>query len=204
MTDWSEIRHEPARIWSRIGDELTAASRQPEHSWRLGVLGTTSLSGICAVRTVVLRDVSWTTRQLISFADARSPKIAEALQQPQVSWVFYDPQARVQLRVGGRMSVHTTDAVANNHWFALPLIHRRQYLAPVAPGTEFDVPFINRTELASDPDLSLEQSEAGRPHFAVLTTIVEQLDWYYLHPDGHLRLQFHAAETGWQAIWLAS
>ncbi|MBI1347478.1 hypothetical protein GC163_14460 [bacterium] len=204
MIDLASQRRDPLAICNWCWQQLDLASRTPDHPFRLGVLATTSLSEKPSARNVVLREVAIAARELYAFADGRSLKLVEIQQQPHVVWVGYDPLERVQLRINAYATIHTSDAVANDYWLKLPLIHRRQYLAPVAPGTEFTEPFINRTERAGSDDLTLQESEAGRGHFAVIRITVEQIDWYYLHPEGHLRLRLDWSTSKLQWMWLAS
>jgi pyridoxamine 5'-phosphate oxidase len=198
------ICHDLASIWSTIWDELHAGTRSGLHPWHLGVLGTLNDAQGSDTRMVVLRQVDPAARSLCFHTDLRSPKVRQLRQDGRVSWLFYHPGERVQLRMQAEARLHVDDAIADERWAASSLDSRRCYLAPASPGTDFDQPFINLPDDLRGGPPTQARSEAGRVHFAAVITTVSEIDWYFLHADGHLRCHFRCSREGWQAVWKAS
>lgn len=200
---FSDLRDDPAAILQAIWAGLEWGCQAAAAPWHLGTLGTVTSDG-CALRTVVLRAVSSAERWLCCHTDRRSPKIAQVNRCPRVSWLFYDPVERVQLRIQGTASVHLDDAFADARWAASSLDSRRCYLAPLPPGAPTEAGVVNLPPHWRNGPPDPAASEAGRPHFAVLRSTIDELDWYYLHSAGHLRLRWRWSAAGWQAEWIAA
>ncbi|MBV1885767.1 MAG: pyridoxamine 5'-phosphate oxidase family protein [Parvibaculaceae bacterium] len=80
---------------------LTHGARDKAHAFHLPALATISAEGTPMVRHIILRAASPGARTLHFYTDSRSQKVIEIGQNPDVNLVFYDPNAQVQLRVGG-------------------------------------------------------------------------------------------------------
>ncbi len=139
-------------------------------------------------RTVILRSVDPRQRLIRCYTDARSTKVAELRACPFASWLFYDPERRIQLRLFGRVTLHQEDAVARRAWEALPP-QGRWYYCGSPPGEP-----VEARRSGSEPSPGGETSEAGaesgRPNFAVIACEVEQMEWLDLNPPGHRRARF--------------
>lgn len=203
-TTFAELRFDPSAILNEIWRRLEVAAHTPDATFRLAALGTTGLDQSCSVRTIVLRAVDPLGRRLYCHTDRRSPKLAELQADPRATWLFYDPAERVQLRITSRVTIHLDDAIAEARWLATGLDGRRAYLAPAAPGTPCAAAYVNLPEHVRTRLPTEAESAAGRPHFAVLAGAVQTLDWYYLHPEGHLRLRFAWRGDAVEWTWLAS
>lgn len=184
-------------IWSR----LEAATQTTPHPWRLPVLGTATLSA-CHLRIVTLRRVEREAFTLSCHTDVRSIKVAEIRRQPRIEWLFYDSQERVQVRVAGDASLHTDDAVADGLWAGADRESRRLYLAPNPPGIPVDRPDANQPKNLVGREPTLEESDAGRVHFAVVRCQAMLVDWLWLNPAGHVRAEFRRSDNGWQGTWI--
>jgi hypothetical protein len=174
-------------------------SKDPFHT---PVLGTVT-SGDCSLRTVVLRRVIEEERLLICHTDIRSPKIEDIRNHSRISWHFYHPQQKVQLRLAGAATLHTNDALADEQWANSQLMSRRCYRAVLAPGTPSDEPTSGLPNFLENRSPTLEESEVGRENFVVIACQIDFLDWYYLRAKGHRRAQFFWAGTGMTAKWVA-
>jgi hypothetical protein len=44
----------------------------------------------------------------------------------------------------------------------------------------------------------------GRPHFAVVRTVIDEIDWLHLHPEGHYRAhyRFEADQEQFAGTWI--
>lgn len=170
--------------------QLTTAVDTGKHGFHLPTLCTVDAGGLPAGRILVLRAVDPGERTVMCHTDVRSPKVTELCAQPMASWVFYDADARLQLRATGRVSIHTDDALAQRRWEASNESSRRCYLAPAAPGALVDQPSPNLPEAVRQRVPEKADTEPGRANFAVLQGRVDELDYLHLHHAGHRRARF--------------
>lgn len=191
---FSEIVEE---IWHLLRQGVDKAA-DPFHT---PVLGTVTPDG-CSLRTVVLRQVVVPERLLICHTDSRSPKCREIAAAPSVSWLFYHPAEKIQLRIYGEASVHTQDGWAERQWQASKLSSRRCYAALDAPGTPKDEPSSGLPEALTDRIPTPAQSEVGRPHFTVIVCRVISIDWLFLQASGHRRAQFRWQDGTLNSTWV--
>ena len=144
------------------------------------------------IRTVVLRDADEKQRQLICHTDVRSPKVSMLQRNPHVAWLFYDREAKIQLRLYGEVNIHSADAVAAGHWENCTQSSRRCYLAAAAPGLV----------LAGHDEQSAIKND-GFDNFAVITCEISAIDWLFLRASGHLRARFDWNSDHWDGKWIA-
>jgi hypothetical protein len=181
---------------------LVDGSRNPKDAFYTGTLGTLSTSGP-SLRTVVLRQADPQQRSTVCYSDVRAGKVAEIRGNSAVSWLFWDDARKVQLRLTGRATVHTDDALADGHWQSTSPSNRRSYLAGPAPGSVQPFPTSGLPEGLDTREPTEEESAAGRPYFAVIITQVERLEWLWLTRGGHRRAVFRYAGTEIsEAAWL--
>ena len=185
-----------AAAWSHITDGVT----NRRHAFHLPTLCTMPLPepnqplSPPEARVVVLRHADAETWQVGCHTDARSPKAAHIRANPAVSWLFYDKQAKTQVRALATATLHTDDEIADEAWAASRLDSRRCYLAPNAPSTTADAPDPNLPDdLEGNPDRP--RSELGRPNFAVVRATIHALEWLYLAAKGHRRARFHKPDA---------
>src|SRR5262249_30999703 len=103
MVDWhtDDLQQLKARIWKALrhgADDADSAFHTPAFA--------TSDNGLCRVRTVVLRSVTPAERRLSFYTDIRSPKIAQIVGNPFISWLFYDAGQKIQIRAEGNAFIH--------------------------------------------------------------------------------------------------
>lgn len=140
------------------------------------------------VRIVVLRHADAENKKLVFHTDIRSPKVPQLQLQPQMSWLFYDKDIRMQLRLAATAVVHTNDEVVNEAWEQARLASRLTYTTSSASGTVLSEPELinlNRTEV--EP----ESIAIARRNFCVVETTVQQMDWVFLHHAGNRRALFN-------------
>jgi len=186
-----------AAVWA----ELAHACGNSQHAWRLPCLGSV-WNDAPQQRIVVLRQVDHATCQLFAHSDLRTFKIKQFQQNPGASWLFYHPEHRIQLRMSGTMKLHVADAIADQHWAQLGTELRVPYLAPFPPGEACDDPSINLPPGMLDAVPQAKDVQAGRAHFAVLATRIDELDLLFLRHSGHLRAKLIHHATGWQRTWV--
>ncbi|MEE2948135.1 MAG: pyridoxamine 5'-phosphate oxidase family protein [Verrucomicrobiota bacterium] len=180
-------------ILEQTWSDLTKATDQVDHPWRLPAMGTHGLNGP-EVRTVVLRSVDPVTRQLITQTDVRSTKVPGFRKDPRVAWHFFNPQTNVQVRANGRVTVHHDDEVTRTVWVAVPEANKRNYATSSAPGLPVDDPALGQVQL--------DAFTAAYANFTVLSAEITFIDWLQLGEELHRRAQFKWTGSDWRGAWV--
>jgi hypothetical protein len=189
LADLAQIE---ATIWAEL--ERAVRSRGngtgPRHEWRRAALATQDADGP-QVRSVVLRDLLPDTRELVFYADARSPKVAQLRRDSRAELLCWSETLGWQLRLRCRIQAETSGLDVTARWAHIrhrPAAH--DYLSPMAPGTPLTDAHGARVVTPLAP-------ERLRETFAVLTARVESVDWLELHALGHRRALFDAEGARW-------
>lgn len=183
-----------AEAW-RLLARGVADRRSPFHH---PVLATVGPDGAPEARTVILRGCEPAAKALRFHTDARSAKVAELAARPRASLHFYDPAAKIQLRIRGEATLHRDDAVADQAWAGSRLFSRQCYGIVPGPGQPIDA-----GGAFSLPETTEEETAGGRAHFTAVVVAVKSLEWLYLATGGHRRALFAFDGGGPPARWLA-
>jgi hypothetical protein len=190
-----------ADAWCRLDE----AAGDGSHPLAQPVLATADADGSPHARVVILRQFDRDHRRLIGHTDARSPKAGQLRDRPVATWLHWDPQARVQLRLVTAVTLHQDDELADGQWAGASASSRRAYLAPHPPSSPV---------AGSEPSLNLpadvqgevpdeDRLAAGRDHFLVVAGVIERLDVLYLIDGGQRRARFRWAGDGEpDAMWV--
>ncbi len=147
------------------------------------------------LRTVILRDVDVKNKEISFHTDLRSPKVAQLKNNNAVSFLFYDPETRMQLRCSGKATLHYKDAHAELAWGKSRLPSRLTYTNILPSGADLPAPDLidlNRTEVSE------EELEKAYDNFVVVTSKINQVDWLFLHYKGHRRALFDYVKNSFQ------
>ncbi len=181
---------------------LVNGSQDPKAAFYTGALGTLGPDGP-SLRTVVLREVDPQNRLTLCYSDVRAGKVADIRTHPVVSWLFWDEERKIQLRLRGRAAVHTAGPLADRHWQGTSRSNRRSYLSVPPPGSAQLFPTSGLPEGLETREPDEEESASGRPNFAVIVTQIERLEWLWLGRGGHRRAEFNYDGPNLShAIWL--
>lgn len=154
-------------------------------------------------RIMVLREfdsAAWTLR---FHTDTRAPKVAPIAADPRMAVLFYDKQAKVQIRARGTGRVLADAPVTEAAWVAGSNFARRCYLGD-GPGTLAGAPTSGLPSELEGVEPSDEQLEPAWDNFAVLLVELVELDWLYLAHTGHVRAQFaRNADGAWEGRWVS-
>ena len=178
----------PDLAWAMLAEGV-ARGRAPFHT---PVLATVAAGGPQA-RTVVLRGADPDTRTVACHTDKRSPKVGELVSEEALTWVFYDRNQKIQLRLWGQARLHAGDRFARERWDTSRPGSRECYRGPQAPGAEVTAP---------EEALPMDVVD-GYANFTVVSCIVDKMDWLYLNAAGHRRARFDWREGQWQGSWVA-
>ncbi|SDU20553.1 pyridoxamine 5'-phosphate oxidase family protein [Desulfobacula phenolica] len=154
------------------------------------------------VRTVILRGFSEEDRTLICHCDARTPKVSQIQDNPNVSWLFYHPEEWLQLRLSGKAVIHTDDKIAESQWEKVRLTSRINYCAEIPPGSVTEKPTSGLPNFLRDKTSKLFDCPEARKNFAVIVCRFDQMDWLMLKLTGHLRARFHWEKDHIDASWI--
>jgi hypothetical protein len=97
-----------------------------------------------------------------------------------------------QLRMQVRLAVQSSGLAVSSRWARLQMSSAaHDYLAPQAPGSRLHGTPAGLAPPPVTPDLG------SRSHFAMITALVEEIDWLELHPEGHRRAIFGPEGGHW-------
>ena len=180
-----------AAIWLKLSD----AVQSPSAAWRMPVLGTVS-DDSPDLRTVVLRDVDIESWTLTCYTDSRSGKVRQLNANPTVSWLFYCPEERIQLRACGLASIATSGPEVAAAWDSVPAFSRQNYLTDKSPGST-----VQNRVIVGGLDGDADAFAVGMNNFALLKCTLSQLVW--LSVDGRRQVSsiFTRTDTGVSSAW---
>lgn len=183
-----------------ITERLTAGANSRKSAMHMAVVGTAD----CDLRVMVLREFDPALHRLRFHTDARSPKIAAIKDNPLVSVLVYDAEAKVQIRMRGQGTVATATNEADAAWDAATNFAKRCYLAEAGPSSISAEQTSGLPDWAEGINPTDEQVANARENFAVLYITVTEFDWLYLANTGHRRAKVTVAPdgSGWNAEWL--
>lgn len=171
---------------------LAEGASDPGSVWHSPALATVAADGSPQLRTVILRSFDPETLSVETHTDIRSAKYAELLARPTAALHGWDRERRVQMRLSGRVTLHTADMQADAAWAGLRPASRATYRVQPGPGTKLDL-----------PSKTTDGSEAsGRTVFCVIRLAVHTLEYLRLGQDSHLRARFVWADGARTGMWL--
>ena len=182
------LNENPKLIFDNIKELLIEGVKNRHHPFHTPVFTNTDSNNLGDSRIIVLRNFDPKNLILNFHTDFRSPKITRLLQNNKSSFVFYDINLKIQLRIKATSNVNNQNYTTRIMWDKTRLMSRKCYLTKKAPSS-----------ITSDPedgiDLSLKgkeptknDSEKGYKNFAVVENKIMEIDWLYLDANGHRRL----------------
>jgi hypothetical protein len=195
--NWKTLDGVLAESWKMLGRGADHFN-DPFH-WP--VLGTTGKEGI-SLRCVILRQFLLPGRILVCHTDARAAKVQEITADARLSWLFYHPQKKVQLRISGHATLHADDQFADEQWAAVKAASRLNYCTTKPPGTPVDNPSSGLPDFLRRKVPALLDTEKSRPNFTAIAGRIDSMDWLVLQVLGNRRARFDWDETGLNARWL--
>lgn len=147
-------------------------------------------------RIMVLRDFdpeSWTLR---FHTDVRSPKSDVIGEGAPLCVLFYDPEAKVQIRCRGTGRIESESQRVQEFWEASDRFARRCYLG-APPGEVRDEPSSGLPDWVEGARPTEEELAPARQNFSALIVEIATIDWYYLSSGGHRRAILRRDEANW-------
>lgn len=190
MDRFSELDALLDHIWEYVH----AAGRDRSHPFRLPTLATAGPDAP-NLRTVVLRRVSPETRTLAFHSDRRANKIGEIRASDRIAWHGWDPERSQQIRLHGSATVHVEDEYASEMWEEEAPANKALYVKSPPPGTPQDAPNSGMPDaldgaLAGQADVTEQDVAEGYVNFAAVRTVIDEIYFLHLDPEGHYRARF--------------
>lgn len=113
MPDPLDLSASSDLVWQRLDAAARAKAPLGLKSLTLASVGP---DGAPRARTIILRSVDAAARTIAFHADRTSAKIAELRRDPRATFVGWDADARLQLRLTATIAIHLDDATADAFW----------------------------------------------------------------------------------------
>ena len=188
-------------IFDQVWKMLQEGAEIARHDFHLGILSTIE-NGKPQNRTVVLRRVIKENNALIFHTNKRSGKVKEISANPNISWLFYSKENKIQLRLSGTAIIHKKDALFSEQWYSSRLMSRKCYLTEHDPGSSIDDHDDYLTQSLKEGIPTEEESELGKINFAAVETVINSIDWLYLKASGHQRTKFTINKNRFEGKWI--
>ena len=186
----------PNDIFIDQWNQLELAVKRAKHNYHLFALSTIDRD-TSDIRTVVLRNVNKKDYSITFHTDIRSPKFGQITKNPRVSVLFYDGQARTQIRAVGTASICGDENKLNSVWKNLSKESKECYMGEIAPSD----PLIGKTTINK---IKEKCSDEGYNNFTRVTVNISKMDILLLHHLGHRRIEFKFDGRTYSHRWLAS
>ena len=180
--DFTEIKK---KIWSMLNNAIKDRSSQ----FRIPVFSCGSNDNIES-RIVVLRKSDENNNIVQFHSDIRSDKINILKKNSKASFLFYDKELKIQVRLKVEAIINHNNDIAKQSWAKTQHISRKCYLVDNGPGTISDEPTSGLKPELDNFDYTKEQSEEGYKNFAVIQCKIKTIEWLYLAAKGHRRARF--------------
>lgn len=149
-------------------------------------------TGDADARIMVLRAFDRVGWRLRFHTDARSPKVDVIAGGASVGVLFYDREAKLQIRCKGRGWIERDTPLAQSAWEESSNFARRCYLG-LGPGEVSDHPTSGLPQQFEGVEPVDQELVPARQNFAILLVELESADWFSLAHTGHRRAQIDLA-----------
>ena len=173
---------------NKIFEQLTEASRQKTHPFRLCTLGTVGLDRMARLRTVVLREVL-PDRDLLFFTDRRSKKVTHLKENNLAGMLFYDPKNKVQVKIEGAAQIIREGEDLRTYWDQIAEENRKDYTSSNPPGSIVGHP--DEVEYLKDKD-----------YFCAIRITPYRIEYLELQPVSHIKVRYSKKEGSWVSEYL--
>ena len=144
-------------------------------------------------RVMVLREFDLKKRVMRFHTDYRASKIQQLSDNPSVSVIGYDPELKVQIKLGGKIDIHYDDDVTQKAWEGSSNRSKKCYTVKGGSSKKINDPV--------EYDIQEFDPESGYKNFAVLLFSFRSLEYLYLKRSGHRRA-IHTWGSALDSNWL--
>ncbi|MGB3711484.1 MAG: pyridoxamine 5'-phosphate oxidase family protein [Erythrobacter sp.] len=192
------MHHDFDTIRRDLVERLSQAATDRRSAMHVPVVVTSDIEA----RVMVLREFDHDAYTLRFHMDTRAPKVAAVEADPRMAVLFYDKEAKIQIRAKGTARIERDTPLAQSAWDAGSNFARRCYLGD-GPGTASPVPTSGLPQELEGVEPSEEDIVPARENFAILVVKIERLDWLYLAHTGHVRAVFDRSDKAWTGRWVS-
>jgi len=153
-------------------------------------------------RIIVLRNLDKENKTLSFHSDIRSNKIKILKSNPKGSFLFYDKEEKVQLRILCNIKIHYQNDKTKKSWKKTAHMSRQCYLGASAPGLDSPEPSSGLSEEVDNSKYTIEESEVGYKNFCIIEAFILSIEWLYLAAKGHRRAKFFLKNNHVDKKWL--
>jgi len=153
-------------------------------------------------RIIVLRGASKEEKKMWHHTDHRSKKIQILKENSKGSFLFYDKNEKIQLRISGKVRINYNNDISKNSWKKTAHMSRQCYLGEKIPGDEIDFPTSGLDENIDNFKYTIDESDSGYKNFCVIETFITSLEWLYLAAKGHRRALFTFSNDSVEKNWI--
>ena len=132
----------------------------------------------------------------------RSKKIKILKGNKQASFLFYDKNEKIQLRISGNAKKNYQNNMTLKSWGNTIHMSRQCYLGNKAPGANASEPTSGLTADVDNFKYTIEESEVGYKNFCLIKTFITSIEWLYLAAKGHRRAHFSLKNNSIEKIWI--
>ncbi len=177
-----------AEIRDDVANRLLDGARNRRSAMHTPVVATPDADA----RVMVLRAFDRVGWRLRFHTDARSPKVGVIADGAPVGLLFYDREAKLQIRCKGRGWIERDTPLVDEAWAESTNFARRCYLG-AGPGAVSDTPTSGLPDWAEGIEPDEVALVPARENFAILLVELESADWFSLAHNGHRRAQIDLA-----------
>ena len=189
MTDTVPYYEDFVEIKKKIWSMLNNAVKDRNSQFRIPVFSCGNNDNIES-RIVVLRKSDENNNIVQFHSDIRSDKIDILKKNPKASFLFYDKELKIQVRLKVVAIINHNNNVTKQSWEKTQHISRKCYLVDNGPGTISDEPTSGLKPELDNFNYTKEQSEEGYKNFTVIQCKIKSIEWLYLAAKGHRRARF--------------
>ena len=180
--DLNEIK---SKIWSMLEEAVTNRNSQ----FRIPVFVCGKENNFDG-RIVVLRKADKINNLLQFHSDIRSDKINILKNNNKATFIFYDKEEKIQVRIKVETKINHENDVTKQSWSKTGHISRKCYLVDEGPGAPSENPTSGLKPELDNFEFTMEQSEEGYKNFTVIQCKIQSIEWLYLAAKGHRRARF--------------
>ena len=189
MTDTVPYYEDFVEIKKKIWSMLNNAVKDRNSQFRIPVFSCGNNDNIES-RIVVLRKSDENNNIVQFHSDIRSNKIDILKKNPKATFLFYDKELKIQVRLKVDAIINHNNNVTKQSWEKTQHISRKCYLVDNGPGTISDEPTSGLKPELDNFNYTKEQSEEGYKNFTVIQCKIKSIEWLYLAAKGHRRARF--------------
>ncbi len=173
-----EVQHDLNAVFDDIWNELIRAVHKRNHPWKQPVVAN-AINATAQQRMVVLRRSEKEFYRLFFHTDSRSAKFRQLQETPLLSWLFWHPKKRIQVRMQSEVHLHHLNSLSEQEWYRTSPGSLKVYAQVLPPAHNLNCPTPPQA-LEPDAHYTHEDLDAGRPFFVVVEANIKSIDWLHL------------------------